>query len=107
MSAKRHKKVFIVTTKFHFSIRSTSSFLIYGRFLAQQIIKSHTGNLHFVFLAYTTRFPTVFSQSSGFRLTGLKETEAKMIEKNVSPTEEENMEVQHSDKLVNIRLFVT
>ena len=91
-----------------------SSFLIYRRFLVQQIIKytrvyniSNIGNLHFVFLAYTTRFPTVFSQSSGFRLTGLKETESKMIEKNVSPTEEENMEVQHSDKLVNMHLVVT
>ena len=89
-------------------------FLIYRRFRVRQIIRNNrvyntpnTGNRNFVFIAYTTRFPTVFSQSGGFRLTGLKETESKMIEKDVSPTEEENMEVQHNDKSVNMHLVVT
>ena len=39
--------------------------------------------LYFDILAQPTKFPTIFSQSNGFRLTGLKIDKSNMIEKSI------------------------
>ena len=52
-------------------------------------------------LAQPTKFPTIFSQSNGFRLTSFNVDKSKMIKKNivVAPGEEENNAEEKSVKI--------
>ena len=66
-------------------------------------------NLYFDILAQPTKFPTIFSQSNGFRLTRLNEEKSGMIKKNlfVSVKEEEEQSGKgKNDKLVKNLRFI-
>ena len=66
-------------------------------------------NLYFDILAQPTKFPTIFSQSNGFRLTRLNEEKSGMIKKNsfVSEKEEEEQSGKgKNDKLVKNLRFI-
>ena len=54
----------------------------------------------FDILARPTKFPTIFSQSNGFRLTGMNVDKSQMIKKNLMLTEEENETDKEKSKTV-------
>ena len=60
--------------------------------------------IFFDILAYPTKFPTIFSQSNGFRLTGMNVDKPQMIKKNLMLTEQENVDEQ---KNRGVRIFVS
>ena len=55
---------------------------------------------HSDILAHPTRFPTIFSQSNGFRLTGLNVDKSQMIKKNLVLKEEDNDVDEQKSKAV-------
>ena len=56
----------------------------------------------FDILARPTKFPTIFSQSNGFRLTGMNVDKSQMIKKNLMLTEKENDADEQKSKAVKI-----
>ena len=61
-------------------------------------------NLYFDILAQPTKFPTIFSQSNGFRLTRLNEEKSGMIKKNLYVSEKEEEEQSGKGKGANWKI---
>ena len=73
--------------------------------MPNKLVRKRKSCVFFDIIARPTKFPTIFSQSNGFRLTGLNVDKSQMIKKNLVLKEEESdVDVQKS-KAVNF--FIT